>query len=194
MGLDLYALKLSKSFNQTELDTIIKKDFILSQKWEQSSIYANDLCLIQHKMTLEEFLNKYSEVNEYIIDLFLNQDLMKEFNDQIGLTELQSEWENEVNDGNTSSPIINYYFKHSENTVHWNDVKITINKKKIINKYGSIILKDDSLSDLLKNQILFPHDVPEAISRILSRKDLDEKDLRIVRFIKMFPNHIFAFL
>lgn len=192
MGLDLYALKLKNSFNQKKLEEIKTKQFILDQKWEESAIFVNDLSLIQNKQTLEDFLNANSE-NDEKINKFLDQDEIKKYNQTIGLSELQSDWERSIEYGPTSCLIINYYFNNSEVT-YWGDVKISINPQELKKCINTITISDNSLSDLLSNQILHPENTSEAIRRILSRKPLDEKDLRIAKFLKMFPNHYFAFL
>lgn len=199
MGLDLYALIKYDSFKEEELLVVIKNEQELDKKWEAHTQFSEEICQKQYGMSLSEFFEEHEgSEDESEIDKFYLQSEIVDNKKSLGIPDNDM-----VLEGDTTSSVLNYYFKHAE-TIHWKEEKIDVDVSLLKNEkdhewipYSPHHSSDDktSLASLIdKNSLLYSKDVPEAIKRIKMRKSINEKDILMIAFLEKYSDHTFAFI
>lgn len=193
MGLDLKAFKKNKSFNQKELDIILNNEQKIDALWLEHSNFVNQLCLQTNKKSFDDFCNENSKK---AIDTFLELPLIREDMKSKGLLT--------VPDGETISPVLNYYFKNCL-VFDWNEIPdhqldlslLRLESYRPWIPFGAQFSGDDktSLTDLIDvHSLMNPENIPLAIERIKNRQCLDKKDLRMLLFLEKYSQCSLAFI
>lgn len=191
MGLDLHALEKLPSFSDAELEQVILLKKQMDYNVKLFDAFVDKIAQEQYQKRPEEF---WLPENQTEVEAVLELPEVKSMSEALGI----DRYYKELSEGRTSSVVLNYYFKHCDDT-YWYDVPLVLNRELMeqVNAEDAVNPVQVPLSDLLdENQLLHPAHVAEAIQRIKSRRPLREKDLRIIAFLEKFKSNecMFAFL
>lgn len=189
MGLDLYALQKTDNFKEEELALVILRKRQMESNLARFDVFLENLIKEKFNQELNDFFE--NQPQETIDEFFESAPEVIKEKTSLGV----DEYLDELNHGETTSIVLNYYFNNCTET-YWNDIHL-IEDESLIRGSFSPEETDGSLKELLdEHQLLHPAQVDDALAIIRNRKYITKKTIKMIAFLEHFKSEtcVFAFI